>query len=102
MIWSLFSRSIMLQSLVPQSPVSNMNPKHVDHDDSSGDETTTTTKCRNLSNEASVSGKKALVKELHHDENESSASPWKILTMPPISSSKSPISPLPTLLRRKE
>ena len=79
-----------------------MNPKHVDRDDNSGDETTTATKCRNLSDEAFVSGEKALIKELHCDENESSASPWKISTTPLISPSKSPSSPLPTLLRRRE
>ena len=62
----------MLQSLVPQSPISNMNPKCVDCDDSSSNETTTVTKRRNLSDEASVSGEKALVEELHRDENESS------------------------------
>ena len=62
----------MLQSLVPQSPISNMNPKRVDHDDSSSDETTTATKRRNLSDEASVSGKKALIEELNCDESESS------------------------------
>ena len=62
----------MLQSLVPQSPISNMNPKCVDCDDSSGDETTTAMKHRNLSDEASVSCVKALVEELHRDESESS------------------------------
>ena len=62
----------MLQSLVPQPPISNMNPKRVDRDDSSGDEATTATKRRNLSDEASVSGEKALVEELHRDESESS------------------------------
>uniref|UniRef100_A0A7N2KTM4 Uncharacterized protein n=1 Tax=Quercus lobata TaxID=97700 RepID=A0A7N2KTM4_QUELO len=67
MIWSPFSRSIMLQSLVPQSLVSNMNPKHANRDDSTSDETTTATKCRNLSDEAFVSGEKALIKELHRD-----------------------------------
>ena len=72
MIWSLFSRSIVLQSLVPQSPISNMNPKRVVCDDSSGNETTTVTKRRNLSDEASVSGEKALVEELHPDESKSS------------------------------
>ena len=49
-----------------------MNPKRMDRDDSSGDKTTTAKKHRNLSNEASVSGEKALVKELHRDESESS------------------------------
>ena len=72
MIWSLFSRSIMLQSLVPQSPISNMNRKRVDCDDSFGDETTTVTKCRNIFDEVSVFGEKALVEELHCDESESS------------------------------
>jgi hypothetical protein len=60
----------MLQSLVPQSPISNTNPntspsnsnamrtKRVDRDDSSGDEATM--KRRNLLNEASVSGEKAV------------------------------------------
>ena len=62
----------MLQSLVPQPPISNMNPKRVDRDDSSGDEATTATKRRNLSDEASVSGEKALVEGLHRDESESS------------------------------
>uniref|UniRef100_A0A7N2M9Z3 Uncharacterized protein n=1 Tax=Quercus lobata TaxID=97700 RepID=A0A7N2M9Z3_QUELO len=62
----------MLQRLVPQSPISNMNPKRMDCDDSSGDETTTAMKRRNLSDEASISDEKALVEELHRDESESS------------------------------
>ncbi|KAK7857017.1 scarecrow-like protein 23 [Quercus suber] len=49
-----------------------MNPKCVDRDNSSGDETITTTKRRNLSDEASISGEKALVEELHRDESEPS------------------------------
>ena len=72
MIWSLFSRSIMLQSLVPQSPISNLNLKCMDRDDSFGDETTTAMKRRNLFDEVFVSGEKALVEELHCDESESS------------------------------
>ncbi|XP_059450082.1 scarecrow-like protein 23 [Corylus avellana] len=60
----------MLQSLVPQSPISNSNPnpsssnssamrtKRVDRDDSSGDETTM--KRRTFLNEGSVSGEKAV------------------------------------------
>ena len=46
-----------------------MNPKRMDRDDNSGDETIIETKCRNLSDEASVSGEKALVKELHRDKS---------------------------------
>ena len=72
MIWSLSSRSITLQSLVLQSPISNTNPKCVVRDDSSGDETTIATKHRNLSDEASVFGEKALIEELHPDESKSS------------------------------
>ncbi|GMY09524.1 scarecrow-like protein 23 [Fagus crenata] len=66
----------MLQSLVPQSPISNpnsaMKSKRVDRDDSSDDETTTT-KRRNYSDEASVSGEKATVVVVEErDESESS------------------------------
>ena len=49
-----------------------MNPKRVVCDDSSGNETTTVTKRRNLSDEASVFGEKALIEELHPDESKSS------------------------------
>ena len=62
----------MLQSLVPQSPISNMNLKCVDCHDSSSNETTIATKHRNLSDEASVFGEKALIEELHPDESKSS------------------------------
>lgn len=65
----------MLQSLVPQSPISsnpNTNPssnmkatKRVDRDESSGDEAMT--KRRNFSNDASVSGEK----EREEDDDES-------------------------------
>ncbi|KAG2716031.1 hypothetical protein I3843_03G108200 [Carya illinoinensis] len=54
----------MLQSLVPQSPISNpsnssaMKSKRVDRDESYGDDATT--KRMNFSNEASVSGEKTL------------------------------------------
>ncbi|KAB8392282.1 hypothetical protein FH972_024797 [Carpinus fangiana] len=69
----------MLQSLVPQSPISNSNPnpspsnnssamrtKRVDREDSSGDETTV--KRRTFLNEASVSGEKA-VEEAEESES---------------------------------
>nr|POE68240.1 hypothetical protein CFP56_26135 [Quercus suber] len=62
----------MLQSLVLQSPISNMNPKRVDNDDSSGNETTTVMKSRNIFDKDFVFGKKALVEELHRDKSKSS------------------------------